>query len=177
MKKIILLFILSSIFFSIKAQDKNELTDIIISSLKTYYDYYSSLDRYKNEFLHNDIGDTSFFISVKYYPFNLCKKWQDNHIQYVDFDFSIKYSYSLQKNLPQFQKHRIKRKMKKGINVIFLEQLTLNADTITIIFSKEFVTYNKRHLSFSIGEWGIFKYLYSEEKSQWILIRKELIGI
>ena len=174
MKRSIILLILSLIIVPVKSQEKNELTEIIISSLKRYYNYHLNSEYRKSVFWQNNLGDTSLFLSVENYPFKLHKEIQNNSIQYVDFNSSVKYSFSKQEM--QFQKSSIKKKIKKGLNVIFLRRLNLDADTLVVVFSKEIVTY-KKHLSFAVGEWGVFKYIYSEEKGLWILIKEEFIGI
>jgi hypothetical protein len=130
-------------------------------------------------FRNNYLGDTLMYISIDNYPFNICNKIQNNIIEFVDFDHSQNNSYRFyeKSGVIRIQEHNLIRKMKNGIEVIFLDEINFIKDTLLVTFSMRVVSINKNKLRFSVSDWGVFQYIYSIETKSWILIKREYGGI
>jgi hypothetical protein len=152
MKKIWLFIVLFSVSSPLIGQNKNQLNEIIISSINSY------IER-NNDFVKRGVSLTdtsSHYICIDGLPINF------------PFDSIYSATFFSLNNLNGLPK-TFKSKLKKGIKNLAVDiKLSENQITVTIT-GRELKYTKKNNISVAVGDWGIYIYEYSCEKHEWVL--------
>jgi hypothetical protein len=141
-------------------QSQEPLNKIIISSINSYI--ISDKDLVKQGF---SLSDTS-----RYY---ICMDGLPADFPYDSIQNATFFSLKNIEGVPNV----IKRKLKKGIGVLFVGIKISNNQLVITVAGRGVKRIKKRHISIVIGDWGIFTYEYSCEKQEWLLSKTEYGGI
>lgn len=161
MKKNILLIILCFFFSFIKAQEGNQLNEMINESLIAYLD---NINKYVEKGIIVKDYPEKLHIVIDVYPLNFL---------FNDSILRMKLNYISLTNLNPY-----KQKLKKGVSVILLDGIKLRDNQLIITFSSRYAKLKKgNNLHLIISDWGNFTYEYSCEKQKWILTETKYGGI
>ncbi len=160
MKKIWIFIVLFLVSSHLIGQNKNQLNEIIISSINSYIEW-------NNDFVKRRISlmDTScYYICIDGLPAN----FPLDSVQHMTF-----FSLNNLEGLP----NTFKRKLNKGIKTLFVG-FNIFENQLTITISGRGVKRTKKNkINIVIGDWGIFSYKYSCDKQEWELQETKFGGI
>ena len=152
MTNIISLIVLLSVSIQLVGQNKNQLDEIIISSINSYIEWNKDLVKRKISLM-----DTSHYY--------ICMDGLPTNFPFVGIQDATFFSLNNLKGVP----HSFKKKLKKGIKVLFVDVRLFN-NQITIIVKGNGVEYvTNNNINIEIGDWGIYTYEYSCQKKGWEL--------
>lgn len=160
MKRIVSFIVVLFVLFQLKGQENNQLDKIVISAIKSYI--ISNKDLVKNKF---SLQDTS-----RYY---ICMDGLPTDFPYNNVQDATFFSLSNLKGLP----NSFKRKLKKGINALFIGLNISNNQIIITVSGRIVKRLKKNNLNIAISGWGIFTYEYSCEKQKWELKEPKYGGV
>ena len=111
------------------------------------------------------------YISRDNYPlFYTFKSPEFDKIQRITLLNPKKLSFSLRRKMQKiFQK--------RGVDVMLFDGIELVQDTLTVIFSFRRVQRTRKETNIGISEWVISYYCYSQEKQEWICVKRKIGGI
>ena len=160
MKKIWIFIIIFSVSSQLIGQDKNQLNEMIVSSINSYIEW-------NNDFVKRGISlmDTSsYYVCMDGLPAN----FPYNSIQNVTF-----FSLNNLEGLP----NSFKSKLKKGIKTLFVGINLSHNQLVVTVAGRGVSRIKKNNINILIGDWGIFTYEYSCDKQEWELKEIKFEGI
>jgi len=160
MKRIVSVIVVLFVVFQLKGQENNQLNKIVISAIKSYTT--NNKDLVRNKF---SLQDTS-----RYY---ICMDGLPADFPYDNVQYATFFSLSNLKGLPD----SFKRKLKKGINALFIGLNISNNQIIITISGRIVKRLKKNNLNIAISHWGTFTYEYSCEKQKWELKEPKYGGV
>jgi len=160
MKRIFVIISFVYIYFSINAQENNQLNEFIVSSINSYI-------KWNNDFVKRGISlsDTSiYYVCMDGLPKNFCYE----KLQNVTF-----FSFNNIDGLPS----SFKKKLKKGIKTLFININISNNQLVITVAGKGVRNTKKNYIGIIIGDFGIYTYKYSCERRRWILFDTRYGGV
>ena len=157
MKRFCLVSLLILVAFYVRGQGKNQLNDVIISSIKSYM--------YEDSINYNKIDKYS--ITYNILVDGLPRSFPYDSLRNVYFYTHLNPS-SLIKSK--------RREFKKGTSILKISIRALEDKIIIIIFPQS-VKLKRNIFHFRVSDWVIYTYAYSQEQKKWILIKKKEGGI
>jgi hypothetical protein len=160
MKKIWIFIVLFSVSSQLIGQNKNQLNEIIISSINSYIEW-------NNDFVKREISlmdTTRYYICMDGLPANFPLDCVQN---------ITSFSLNNLEGLP----NTFKSKLKKGIKTLFIDINLFNNQFVITVSGRGVKRTKKNNINIVIGDWGIFTYEYSCEKQEWELKETKLAGI
>ncbi len=154
MKKIWIFIAIISLSIQVNGQIKNELNEMIISSLNTYIDHTCN---WMNK------GDIVYVCKdglPSYFPVDSMQ-----NVTFFSVDFFSVYS------------NPFKKKLKKGIGALFVSFELINNQLRITVSSRSVKLINKKNIGVGLSNWGNYFYEYSCENQQWILVETKYGGI
>lgn len=160
MKKVWILIILFSVSSQLSGQDKNQLNEIIISSINSYIMNSKSLVK----------QGYSLMDTCCYY---ICMDGLPEDFSYNNVPNVVFFSLENLEGLP----NSFKNKLKKGIKVLFI-CIILSYNQLTIIVAGRGVKrINKNNINIVIGDCGVYAYEYSCNEQEWKLKETKYRGV